>query len=380
MEVYAASKHFTNLMKKEESGAIEMVLNIMKGGLYSKSQEVATWASKVLSKMAYDLSDVESGKGAWNWFVAVDGGLDSAVYCVQKHGEMLNAVVEMMVNFGRQNLSELFTQLLKNVVADGTKYWRLVGILVKPLADLILKLTSDESLRKDLDPTLFFWLDSTSRIADNDGRHTLNERASALGVLTELWIHFPECVETRESLAERVLSVLRRATRDKCSALQTFAFAHLFVLLEQFATGKKQYAPTLYKSLAFTFLETHAQEDTREFIMGNLGALFSSMPAIPISIVTEPLVKQVQASENVTYFFNLFDFEFVALVAGHPKLTIKNAIQLMDMLAKTIVNDPLFSPVAVQPFVKIAARFRGDQDVADLLAKFVDVLFSAHYA
>lgn len=366
MEVYAASKHFTNLMKREEAGAVEMVLSIMKGGLYSRSKDVAMWSLKVLSKIAYDLGNLELSKPAWDWFVAVDGGLDSVVYCMQKHSELLDAAVEMMASFGRENSNELFTQLLKNVVNDTPKYWRIAESMVRPLSLLPKPQTGIEAV-------LGGWVDSATKIAENDGRHPISDRAVALGLLSEVWVHFSAVIESKEEVADRVLSVLRRATRDKCPALQTFAFAQLFVLLEIFAAGRKSYAPILYKSLAFTFLETHAQEDTRELIMGNLAGIFAAQPAIPISIVTEPLVKQVQTSENVTYFFNLFDFEFVNMIATHQKLSLKNALLVMDMLAKTTINDQLFSGVAVQPFIKIATRFRAEETVGELLIKFVKV-------
>ena len=376
MEVYAASKHFTNLIKKEEGGAVEMVLNIMKGGLYSKSKDVATWALKVLSKIAYDLANLELNKNSWEWFIAVDGGLDGAVYCMQKHPDVLAAAIEMLINFGKENMNELFTQFLKNVINDVSKYWRLISSAIKPLSQF--KIGNDEKLQKGLESVLSCWLDSCSRMAENDGRHSVNERGIALGVLSEIWMHFSQCVEAKEEVAERVLSVIRRASRDKNSALQIYSLTLLFGLLEVFAAEKKAYAPIIYKALAFTFLETHAQETIREFIMGNLGLLYASMPAIPISIVTEPLIKQVQTSENITYFFNLFDFAFVSLIAGHPKLNIKNALQILDMLARTLLNDALFSAVAVQSFIKTSAKFGAEPAVSEFLLKFVNVTRLPH--
>eukprot|EP01022_Parablepharisma_sp_SALTPOND_P016860 TRINITY_DN2578_c0_g1_i1.p1 TRINITY_DN2578_c0_g1~~TRINITY_DN2578_c0_g1_i1.p1 ORF type:complete len:1340 (+),score=195.52 TRINITY_DN2578_c0_g1_i1:1195-5214(+) len=371
MEVYAASKHFTNLMKREEGGTTEMVLNMLKGGLYSKSKEVVTWTLKVLSKIAYDLSALELNKSAWEWFIAVDGGLDGAVYAMQKHAEVHNTAIEMMLNFGKQNIIELFTQFLKNVINDNGKYWKLVNTFIKPLSDQ--KGAGEEAFQKCIESVLSHWFDSAIRIAENDGRHSIQDRVVALSVLCEIWINSPTVAESKEDLAEKSLSVLRRATRDKSQALQFYVLAQLFNLLELFATEKKPYAPTLYKSLAFSFLEMHPQEDIREFILANLSALYTQMPAVPVSIVVEPLVRQVETSENVTYFFNLTDFDFLGLVAVHPKLSLKSGLQLLDMFARLTLNDPIFSIIALQNFVKIAERFATDPSVAEFITKFVTV-------
>ena len=44
-------------------------------------------------------------------------------------------------------------------------------------------------------------------------------------------------------------------------------------------------------------------------------------------------------SEGITYKFNIFDFDFFTAIAKHPRLNIKNAIQVLDLMAKAYLNE-----------------------------------------
>lgn len=356
------------MIRHEEKDAIDMVLRALRGGLYSKSPEVAAWTAKVLARIARDLADSELVRHLWDWFLAPDGGLDSSLYCLQKHcSETQDPVVAMMMCFGGKNVAELFIQFLHSAVPDESKYLRLVSGLVKSMSIL------DEEAKTALSPVLLHWVDSALRVAESDGRHSSAERAVALGLAAEIWVRFPAAVESKDEVADHVLGLFRTATRDKSLALQTFALAQLFGLLEILAGMKKRHAPVIYKSLAVTFIEAHQQESVREFIMGNMTAIFAEMASVPVGIMADQMVRQVQTCENVTYFFNLFDFQFLKALAVHPKLEAKTAVEILDMLAKKIAEDRVFAEVALQLFVRLATRFRADPAVSDLLSKFVSV-------
>ena len=53
---------------------------------------------------------------------------------------------------------------------------------------------------------------------------------------------------------------------------------------------------------------------------------FEKLDSIPFNIVVEPLIKQIQLSENVTYHLNTFDMTFFQFLASNERLGIKNAI------------------------------------------------------
>jgi hypothetical protein len=73
-------------------------------------------------------------------------------------------------------------------------------------------------------------------------------------------------------------------------------------------------------------VENHQNQEVREFIFHNFCQLFTEMPSIPVNILIDPLIKQIQLSGNITYLFNTFDFHLMMVVARHPKMNIKSAI------------------------------------------------------
>ena len=80
----------------------------------------------------------------------------------------------------------------------------------------------------------------------------------------------------------------------------------LFRLLDQFGSQKNTYAPIIYKTLTFVLIENHSQEIIREFIMDNFISVFESIESIPLSILIEPLLKEIQVFFNKYYIFNFF--------------------------------------------------------------------------
>lgn len=49
--------------------------------------------------------------------------------------------------------------------------------------------------------------------------------------------------------------------------------------------------------------------------------VFSSHTTIPVGILIDPLLRTMNGEENnQKYNFNIFDFEFLAHIAKHPKL------------------------------------------------------------
>ena len=375
-DVYELAETFSSLIKVEEdANSMHMVLNAFKGGLYSKDSEVTTWTMKIFSKLMIDLYVDGTLKQAWEWYISVDGGLDGTVYALQRHTGLEEICLDLMINIGRGNLYELFTNYYKNLIKDPVQYLRTILSFVKPLASLIGEW--QESDKEELEKVIQFWLDAACRQSDNDGRHTVDERAVSLSLLSEIWIYLPYFVEQKEEISNHVLTMLKRSTRDKNIALQLFSISHLFNLLETFANSKNQHAPIIYKALTFSLVENHQVLPIREFIMENFILLFKTQPGVPVGILLEPLAKQIQLSENNMFLYNLMDFEFFNAVADNPKLPAKSMIQLLDILAKIMLSEPLFIHAAKTPFFKVMIKaLEYDEAVQGFMQKFIKVSLS----
>lgn len=370
MKILEGAQHFSSLIKKEgEFNAVNMVLNAMKGGIYTKNKDVATCAAKAYAKLSFHLISEDLTKFAWEWFTVADGGLDGILYMMQKHQGMETLAIEIFFNFGKNNLKDLFTSILKNIMKTNLQYWQLILNIIQPL-ELFLQNRKEEPMEEIIQ----FWLNSSCREAENDGKRQNEERAVALSVLNELWVYFPNYVEAKDEMANGILTVLKRAVRDKNQALQIFGLSLIFNLFDKFAEEKRKYAPVIYKAIVFSLVENHKSLEIHQFIMGNLQAIYSKFPQIPVSIVIEPLVKQILLSENLSYFNNVFDFEFFLTLVIYPKLTGKHAVQLLDLLGKIILNEQLFGCLVKTPFISLSHN--QSSETQDLLSKFVKIALS----
>ena len=68
----------------------------------------------------------------------------------------------------------------------------------------------------------------------------------------------------------------------------------MVTLIDQFARDRNEYAPILYKALTFIFIEQYNNIDLREEILHNFIRLFKSYQGMPISILCDPLLKQIR--------------------------------------------------------------------------------------
>lgn len=70
----------------------------------------------------------------------------------------------------------------------------------------------------------------------------------------------------------------------------------MFRILESFAKVKHSVAPTLYKTLTFILVEFYWEIEIRDMMLKHFIYLFKKLDNIPIAILCEPLLKQVQIS------------------------------------------------------------------------------------
>lgn len=78
-------------------------------------------------------------------------------------------------------------------------------------------------------------------------------------------------------------------------------------------------------------------------MLRNIGQVFNKYQSMPVETFMEPFIKQVKTRESKSYFINIFDIEFIQIVAGHRKLGIATALELFDLLAKTKLNSHSFA-------------------------------------
>ena len=167
--------------------------------------------------------------------------------------------------------------------------------------------------------------------------------------------------------------MFKRGARDKYRPMRLTAIASMCRMLDRFSADKNPQAPIVYRTLIFALIENHQDEVTREMLLTNFLELFDANPNVPIGLVLDPFIKQIQAAEGTTFFFKVFDFDFLAQIAKHPKLPLKNAVEILDMLAKVYINENTYSNAAAVPFMLVSSRFLDTPPVRDFLIKFTSL-------
>lgn len=108
-------------------------------------------------------------------------------------------------------------------------------------------------------------------------------------------------------------------------------------------------------------------------VLRNFENIFSSFSSIPVDIFLEPFAKQLKISEGKTYILNVSDMEFILASIQHHKLKSTTAVELIDFLAKTFLNNPVFWKLAYDAMEILCERFINDEVFLDYCNKLVKV-------
>ena len=92
---------------------------------------------------------------------------------------------------------------------------------------------------------------------------------------------------------------------------------------------------------------------------------------LPVSVMLEPYIKQTQVITTPKY--NTPDFDFYVAVARHSKLTVKDAVLVVDNLGKIYFSDYIFGNSAEIPLVLILGRFIDSRPMQEYITKFISL-------
>lgn len=364
-EIYSVQAHLIKLMSQEEaSGSIPLMLSSLRSGFLSKNLDTVLWCCRLFSKLGLELLECDMLPPAWDWFVNEGGGIEACLQASNRFTyDVKPQIVSVLIQFGRNTLFELFTIQLRNYIPDTVNYFATINEFLPSLCEMR---TSKQELANG--GIISFWLEMCIRESDSDKSRPADVRIAGINFLCDLWMLFPNVVENHEEISTELLNTLKRALRDKLDILKFACIAKVFHLLENFANERNSFAPIIYKTLTFYLVENYRDHFIREIILSNFSSVFDSILNIPIAILLEPLVKQLQVANDANY--SPIDFDFFIKIAKHPRLALKNAVQTMDVLGKIYMNEELFTKAAAAPFMLIATRFIEGSSVQEYLFRF----------
>ncbi|CAG9312103.1 unnamed protein product [Blepharisma stoltei] len=363
--IYANIRHLVKLIAQEEAnGSINLILSSLKSGFISKHIETALWCCRLFAKLGSDFLEYDMLPAAWDWFVSDGGGIEGCLLACKRYGpDIKSQVVSVFVQFARNHFLELFSLQLRSQIPESIHYLTTMNEFLPSLCEI--RAAKQEIVTAGI---VDFWMEFGLREADADNRRPPDVRLAALNFVCDIWIYLPTTIELHEEFASSILTSIKRGARDKYRILKFGCLGKLFHLLDAFTAERNPYAPIIYKTLTFSLVENYDDPLVREFILANFISTFVNIQSIPVGIVVEPLVKQLQVSPDLS--FNTVDFDFLITIAKHPRLTVKHAIQVMDILGKIYINEPLFSKSAAIPFMLAASRFIDNTPVQEYLFRF----------
>ena len=341
--------------------------------MVSKNREVAQQGLKIYRILCEELYEKKLMTPAWDWFTSLNGGLNTAILCMKRHPDLIQETVEFLKEIGKLNLLELFTVLLKNNINDDKHYLYIITRLFEPMVGSI---PEDELLTSGI---LDKWIELALQIADSPSSPDI--KIEAFSFLTEVWLLFPHLFESEEAKAMSIINTYKKACKNS-QAIAFICIVSLFRLLENFGQNKDPYAPIIYKTLTFILIENANAIEIRTLIMHNMIQILSDLESIPLSIIIEPWVKQIQVSSNNSdpYVWNIIDFEFMKFLAIQEKLTIKNAIQILDLLSKTFLNDHVYSQFSIDIMLIIINKFLNNEILQEFLSKLIKISLAIYFA
>ena len=304
---------------------IELSLSTFKPGLLSKNMDVVFICSRLLSKIALECIENNLISAAWDWFISPNGGLEGCLLCFKKHNDASEVVVTLINNFGRFHIYELFTVYLKQFLQSDGAYFTFVADILPTFSKL--SNFCDEFEKNNLKGFFLEYILEVSR------SYNINEKMKSVLFLAEIWINFSMYFNSDEE-NYRILSIFKSLYKDSNHLVQYTSICQLFRVLLVFSSERNSFVPIIYKSLIFNFIEYHHDLSIRELMLSNFSYLFKMILSIPVGIMVEPYVKQIQYNLGKTYYFNLNDISFLTTIARHPRYNVKEAMLTLDILGK----------------------------------------------
>jgi mRNA deadenylase 3'-5' endonuclease subunit Ccr4 len=108
-----------------------------------------------------------------------------------------------------------------------------------------------------------FWLEYSIKLSDNDGKHTSDERISALGLISDIWLAYTDLVDSNEETSTNIIAMFKKGIRDKYRPVRVVSISMLFRILEKFSEEKNPSAPAIYKTIIFSLCENPSDSIAR---------------------------------------------------------------------------------------------------------------------
>lgn len=112
---------FMNLLINDEK-TISIILNTLKNGLLSRSEDIKNYTKKILAQIIKDLLDSGFQNILWSWLCQEHGGLETCLIAYKKSEDVKNFIFESIFPIAKNNFLNFFNIELRKIISDQNQY------------------------------------------------------------------------------------------------------------------------------------------------------------------------------------------------------------------------------------------------------------------
>ena len=202
------------------------------------------------------------------------------------------------------------------------------------------------------------------------------DHSYSLSMLSDAFFYF---YPIEEGIINKIINYFKVCIKNDCQNIFSTAIFQVFILMERLEKTKNKYAPQLYKTLVFLFLEEYDNELKREIILESFEKFFNSNQDIPIDILLEPYLNQLNSCQN----YALCDFLFFFKILEHPRIENKDIMEIIQFVLNVCLNNVIYSRIAnlilslIFKIKLIESKCTNAYDINEIEYKFVDFINTA---
>ena len=322
-----------------DTKSVSMTFSTLSVGLYSTNIDCVRITNTILSKLAIEIGT------DWEWFY--NEGYLSYIFSLEKNGIIKNKLLNGFSLHIKEHEEEIMKLIKEKILnnEEGNGIGNMSNFIFNLLPILGDNLEDKEKKLQNGIINLIIEL-----IENNNGQ--IKDLPLLITMATQAWKYYPEFFSKNKNAKNIVLNCMKEnirmigsCTNNKLEYLNincAASISNLFYLLDNLGKIKNEDGPLIYKTLVFLFIEEYDDELKREFMLDNFSNFFLINLKFPIDIFISPYFKQIKRVKNIS----ISDFNFIAVIIGHPRFNSEHALDLLDFILDVTLNNLIFSKSA----------------------------------
>ena len=330
-----------NLMiNSTESKNVYMTFSTLSVGLYSHNIDCVRITNTILSKLSIEIGT------DWEWFF--NEGYLSYIFSLEKNSIIKNKLLNgftLHIKEHEEDIIKLFKDKFLDEENNNTTEYKDISNFIFNLLPLLGDNLEDKEKKFQ-----YGILNLIIELIENNN-NKISDAPLLITMAAQAWNYCPDFFLMNKNKKNVVLNFMKENIRtfgnygnkfENLNINNASSISCLFYLLNNLGKIKNEDGPLIYKTLVFLFIEEYDDELIREFMLDNFSNFFLLNLKFPIDIFLAPYFKQIKLVKNIS----MADFNFIAVIIGHPRFTCQHALDLLDFILDIAINNLIFSKSA----------------------------------